>query len=588
MEEELNKILETGNITTLFQPIVSLKDGSIIGYEALSRGPKNSPLEFPDKLFEVAEIYNKSWDLESLCRVKALENSSSKNRDKFLFINVDPSIFKDDKFKKGFTKQFLLEHNISPNSIIFEITEKTAIEDYTSFKNALDNYIEQGYQIAIDDTGSGYSGLKTLYQTKPHYIKIDMDLIRDIHKDSFKQALIQALVTFAKSTNMKTIAEGIETEEELSTLINLEVYAAQGFFIQKPSPNFASTLPEAESIITKYNRLKNRRFSLSNSCIGQICTFEKSFSPDVSCGIVKEHINASLAKCVCIVENEKPIGSVMNFSLDSVMATQYGFSVFSKRPISLIMDRNPLIVDYNTPISDVSKSAMSREDSKVYDCVIVEKDSKYYGLVTIKNLLEFTTELERNYAKELNPLTGLPGNMLIDRALNDLRTLPSPACILYFDLDNFKAYNDVYGFRNGDRVLKFTSELLKRHIEQLFPYNSFLGHIGGDDYICTIESTLEKCKLFCNNLLMDFDENILLFFNKKDQLNKYIKSKDRHGNITVFDITSLSIAGLYGNFNSFSSTKDIARLASKIKKESKSVKGSILVLKEISSIKFTE
>lgn len=95
---ELERILETGDITTVFQPIVSLINGTVIGYEALSRGPKNSPLQFPDNLFRIADLYNKSWELESLCRIKALEKSRNISKDKFLFLNVDPLIFKDEKF----------------------------------------------------------------------------------------------------------------------------------------------------------------------------------------------------------------------------------------------------------------------------------------------------------------------------------------------------------------------------------------------------------------------------------------------------------------------------------------------------------
>lgn len=578
---ELNKILSTGSITTVFQPIISLNDGNVIGYEALSRGPKESPLYYPDKLFQSASAYNKSWELESLCRVKALEKAHNIDYDKLLFINVDPLIFKDDKFKKGFTKEFLIKHKISPESIIFEITEKTAIEDYTGFKRALDNYTEQGYQIAIDDTGSGYSGLKTLYQTKPHYIKIDMDLIRDIDKDYFKQALIKSLVTFAKSTNMKVIAEGIETEAELCTLISLNVYAGQGFFIQKPSENFDVASDESKKVIIKYNKLKNHRNNFGNHCIGEISSFQPYFSPDVSCEKIKNYIDKSNTRGVCIVKKDKPVGLIMKYSLDSVMASQYGFSVFSKRHIALIMDNSPLIVDYNTPVSEVSKIAIAREDSKVYDCVIVVKDSNYYGLVSIKDLLEFTTKLERNYAKELNPLTGLPGNAIIEKILNDIRTLSSKYCVLYFDLDNFKAYNDVYGFENGDKILKFTSDLLKSNLKKSFPYNSFLGHIGGDDYICVIENTIDKCEELCNKLLIDFDKNILSFFNERDILNGYIESTDRQGNRALFNITSLSIAGLYGSFNNFSSSEEIAKLATKIKKEAKSIKGSCKVIKII-------
>jgi diguanylate cyclase/phosphodiesterase len=93
--------------------------------------------------------------------------------------------------KRGFTKEFLKTHDISPDSIIFEITERTAIGDYETFSQVLSNYTEQGYKIAIDDMGAGYSGLRTITNTKPHYIKIDMELIRDIDRDAFKQALIK-------------------------------------------------------------------------------------------------------------------------------------------------------------------------------------------------------------------------------------------------------------------------------------------------------------------------------------------------------------------------------------------------------------
>lgn len=171
---ELEMILKKGEIITVYQPIVSLKDGSVIGYEALSRGPKNSSLQKPDKLFSAAQLHSRTWELEQLCRVKAIERAKDLQKDKLLFINVDPHIFKDDKFRKGFTKEFLAQHNMSPESIIFEITEKTSIEDYQSFRAALSNYIGQGYKIAIDDTGSGYSGLKMLTETKPHYVKIDI------------------------------------------------------------------------------------------------------------------------------------------------------------------------------------------------------------------------------------------------------------------------------------------------------------------------------------------------------------------------------------------------------------------------------
>lgn len=575
---ELTKILENKEITTVFQPIVNLKTGIIIGYEALSRGPLDSPLHLPDKLFKAAERCNKIWELESLCRIKAIEKSSCLSKDKYLFLNVDPQIFKDEKFKKGFTKEFLAFHNMSPDSIIFEITEKTAIEDYNSFKIALDNYVNQGYKIAIDDTGAGYSGLKTLAETKPHYIKIDMDLVRNIDKDSFKQAIMKTFVSLSNATNMKLIAEGIETKEELTTLINLGVYAGQGFFILRPAGAFLDIPEEVKNLIHKLNRPilgKNHDFQ---TYIGGIARRDIAFSSSTLSKDLKNFFHGKHITGVSIVENERPVGLVMKHCLDSVLATQYGLSVFSKRSISLVMDISPLIVDYFTPVSDVSDLAMKREDEKLYDYVIVTKDSKYYGVVTIRSLLQHTTMLERNYARELNPLTGLPGNSIIENTISDILEYNYEVCLLYLDLDNFKVYNDNYGFENGDKILKYSANLIQNKVKSEFPFNSFVGHIGGDDFVCMIETSYEKCQSFCSEIIGDFNKEVLEFFNEEDKSNGYIESIDRKGNKDIFNLTSISIAGLYGNLKNFKSPEEIAQTISGIKKDVKKKGGNNFII----------
>ncbi len=143
--EKLMDILNNSKITTLFQPIVSLKDGSIFGYEALSRGPENTVLENPSMLFDIARVHGKLWDLEFLCRIKALEKASMCNDSFHVFINVDPDIINDEKFKSGFTKEFLKKFEINPQNIVFEITEKNSIEDIDGFNKLISNYKDQGF-----------------------------------------------------------------------------------------------------------------------------------------------------------------------------------------------------------------------------------------------------------------------------------------------------------------------------------------------------------------------------------------------------------------------------------------------------------
>ncbi|WP_297428290.1 GGDEF domain-containing protein [Clostridium sp.] len=581
--EELEKIFRNKNISTVYQPIVSLLDGTIIGYEALSRGPVGSPLERPDKLFKAAQIYNKTWELEQLCRIKAIERAADIEKNKYLFINVDPHIFKDEKFKKGFTKEFLAAHNMSPDCIIFEITEKTCIEDYKSFKQALDNYIDQGYKIAVDDTGSGYSGLKMLNETKPHYVKIDMDLIRNVDEDFFKQSLIECFVKLSEATNMRLIAEGIETEEELKTLISLGVYAGQGFFIGRPAGTFLDIPSYVKNLIVRCNKFKdNFYYSCQSNNIGEIVRKDKPFSPSTHCKDIKEYFDYNDITGACIVNKDNsPVGLIMKHTLDSALATQYGVAVFTKRPVSLVMDLNPLIVDYYTSVDEVSRLAMSRRTENTYDYIIITKNSKYCGIVSIKSLLNYTTMLECNYARQLNPLTELPGNVVIQKTIQSIIKTRRTCCILYFDLDNFKIYNDTYGFENGDRILKYTTDLINSEIKSLFPYNGFIGHVGGDDFVSIIENSLEECEKLCEKIIENFDLEILNFFNEKDRKNKYIEAVDRRGNRDKFPITSLSIAGMYGDFNDFSNPEEVGISVAAIKKEVKHSAGSCYLIKSV-------
>lgn len=224
--KEIEDILIQERIYPVFQPIVSLRDGSVIGYEALSRIKGESSIENPEKLFNAAIKYRKIWELEQLCRKKALKawaESKEKTREKRLFLNVSPCIIHDRKFQTGFTKEYLRRYSINPSQIVFEITERESSKDKEGFSDVVEHYKEQQYEIAIDDLGSCYSGLNLICELQPHFVKLDMQLVRELQKSNSKYALVKSLVEFSRMTRVQLIAEGIETKEELETLINIVI-----------------------------------------------------------------------------------------------------------------------------------------------------------------------------------------------------------------------------------------------------------------------------------------------------------------------------------------------------------------------------
>ena len=395
--EVLNDILDKQAIRTVYQPIIDLTNGSILGYEALSRGPRGSVLESPGFLFETADKYNRLWELELLCRTKALENAYNLPKAKLIFINVNPEVIKDPRYKKGMTKEYIERYGINPTKIIFEITEKTAVSDYKSFRKALDNYISQGYKIALDDTGAGYSGLRLLAETHPQYIKIDMELVRDIDKDIIKQELMKTFCEFAKIANMKLIAEGIETTNELNTLIDIGVAYGQGYLIHKPAEGFVE--PAAGIICSIQQRYHQKKLFLEKQSfeinIGQITRFDDSLPVNSTLFDVYERFKAEEhLQGIVITDHEVPIGLVMRQKLDIYIASNQAVQQWQGVPIDRIMEQNPLILERSIDIKATCRKAIARREENIYDYIIVVENGKFYGVVPIGILLNTINELK--------------------------------------------------------------------------------------------------------------------------------------------------------------------------------------------------
>lgn len=282
LKEDFIDILENQRIKPVFQPIVSLKDGTIIGYEGLSRIVEPKKIKNTEELFCLAGLYGKIWELEQLCRsslLKKYHTLCSEDREKKLFLNVNPMVIHDTQFHMGFTRQYLQQYNLEPDSIIFEVTERSAVEDMRGFKDTIRHYKSQGYKIAIDDAGSCYSGLNLICDIVPHYMKLDIALIRDIHKDMVKYAMVKSLVEFANLTNIQLIAEGIETEEELKALLKLGVHNGQGYFLRKPNEELKSVEKDALEIIRRFHAKKNAREKFKNSNVGEFRVVLFKLSP---------------------------------------------------------------------------------------------------------------------------------------------------------------------------------------------------------------------------------------------------------------------------------------------------------------------
>ncbi|UII57039.1 EAL domain-containing protein [Cytobacillus spongiae] len=236
MRKEFRSILMNKSLTMFFQPIINFRTGDNFGFEALTRGPLDSKFHSPLHLFQYAEKLGLLYPLEKIARELAFKNSHSllQNGEK-LFINISSQVVHDPSFTPGHTASLLEQFDVNPEEVVFEITERSAIEDFTTFREALNHYRDQGFEIAIDDAGAGYSSLQAISEIMPDYIKIDRSLISNIDENDVKKHILEAFVTFAQKMNSTIIAEGIETSEELRTVMDLGIDCGQGYYLARPN-----------------------------------------------------------------------------------------------------------------------------------------------------------------------------------------------------------------------------------------------------------------------------------------------------------------------------------------------------------------
>lgn len=225
-------------VRPVFQPIVCLRSGSIVGYEALARFEGKPGLP-PAWWFRQAHRFGLGHRLEAEA-IRAALRAGERPDDAFLSVNVSPSALESSEVQE------LLPDNLS--GLVIEITEEERIGDAAAFEATLNDLRRRGARVAVDDAGAGYAGLQQVMRMKADVIKLDRALVADVHVDPAKVALIRALVQFGGSTGARICAEGIESLEELRALIPLGVDYAQGFRLARPAAPWAEIDPEARKV----------------------------------------------------------------------------------------------------------------------------------------------------------------------------------------------------------------------------------------------------------------------------------------------------------------------------------------------------
>ncbi|MBN1567446.1 MAG: EAL domain-containing protein [Acidobacteria bacterium] len=232
--QKLKEVLLNGELITLYQPIVDLHENRIVAYEALSRGNAGTAFQSADELFNAAIKHHQLVELDRLCRTRALLFSNRVPSKAKVFINTLPATIRDPEFQGKHLIDLLERACITPDRIVIEITEKLVIDNLSLFQEAMSYFTDLGVALAVDDVGSGYSGLETIVKLKPSYLKLDMSLVQGVHLSMINREMLKAIISLGRGIGAKVIAEGIELPEELKTVQKLGADYGQGYLLGKP------------------------------------------------------------------------------------------------------------------------------------------------------------------------------------------------------------------------------------------------------------------------------------------------------------------------------------------------------------------
>ena len=574
---EVDAILAQKNLLPLFQPIIDIKQAQVFAHEALIRGPLESKLHAPIALLNAASVCGREMEMESVARDVIFEEYRRASHAMPLFVNFSPDalLLSDGDWCFGLAQ--LEKYRLAASDIVIEITESSTIRDYSELKEAVTKLKALGFKIALDDLGEGTSSLRLWSELSPHYVKIDKHFIANIHNDPIKLEFVRGIQKIAAESNTLTIAEGIETKDELAVIKDLKIDFAQGYLLGRPFPKFQSTLTEEISHLLNKNVIRlfaeQQTMASKQATVSGLTSYQVAAVPEMTNEEVYDwfHHDSSLNSIPVTDHQGKPLGLISRYDTIDRFARRYQKELHGKKSCTSFMDTQCLIVQKDMHILALSELILQADPKYLLNGFMIADGERYVGMGSGHALLREVTNMQIHAARYANPLTLLPGNVPINAHIDKLleRRIKFVAC--YCDLDHFKPFNDAYGYRRGDEVIQFVGRMLSSMVN---PEHDFVGHIGGDDFVIVFQS--EDWERICRDILDTVGKVMPDFYDLKDVQSGGIHIEDRLGNEHFFPFGSLSIGAVRVSAESFASHHEVAGAMSHAKKQAKKIAGNSL------------
>ncbi len=564
-------VLDSGALRAHYQPIVQLKDGKVVAHESLIRLPTDSALRTPDDFFKAARAEGVTVRAEQACLDEGIRSWVVHKPDTRLFMNLSAFAILEmvDRLTVAGVMRALHAASVAPSALVIEITEHEHVADLPRLVATAAELRAAGLRFALDDFGDGRSSLRLWAELRPEIVKIDKYFIHDVATEPVKVQTLRGLTRFAETFGTTLVAEGIETEDELRVVRDLGIELGQGWFLGRPQPVPAVSVlrPAGETIISseiavlpEITRAAGADFTVERLALDV---------PPLPSQMVIDDVARRLAadpalRAVALVEDGVPVGLVHRQTFVDSYAKPYFKELYGRKPCIMFANTTPLILEKHTGLDGMTAVLTSSDQRYLTEGFIVTEGGRYLGLGTGEQLVRVVTEVRIEAARHANPLTFLPGNIPISEHIARLLAANGDFVACYADLNDFKPYNDLYGYWRGDEMIRLVARTLVSHCD---PRRDFVGHVGGDDFVVLFQSDdwLDRCE----RVLASFNAAALSLFDADARARGGIEAEDRHGVNRFFKFTTLSIGAVPIRPGRFTRAEQVASAAAAAKHKAK-------------------
>jgi EAL domain-containing protein (putative c-di-GMP-specific phosphodiesterase class I)/GGDEF domain-containing protein/ribosomal protein S10 len=513
----LDRLIAQRSFDIHFQPLVAIDRADIYGFEALTRAPADGPLHSPLVLFEAAARLGRLVELERLIVQRATQRFKALGLPGSLFLNVTADTLLGAREHAGRLATQLQELGLPTSRVVIELTETRPIDDMAQLDGALQALRERGFRVALDDLGEGFASLRRWMEMRPDFVKIDRHFIDGIAQEPLKQQFVRSIVEMAATSGCEVVAEGLEQEPDLDVLRRLGVTLCQGYLFARPSatPRASLSVPWSARLATAAQpRLLQNDLALplgqgAITTAAQLARRGLTVTPDTSCRSIVDlfHGDDQLLAIPVLDDQQRPIGVLRSLHVLKRSTERFFMDIFDRRSCVELMDPHPLVFDVATPLRAMSDAVANLDERLMIDGFIVTREGSYFGAGRSSDLLKAVSDLQVHAARYANPLTLLPGNVPLDNHLERLIEAGETFAAVVWDIDHFKPFNDVYGYRIGDDIIRLAARVLTQAVD---PQLDFVGHVGGDDFVLAMISPDWEARL--TRICQAFDAGVRSFF----------------------------------------------------------------------------